>query len=155
MTAPRSPRSFRLPRTLRAFLVAAALVLVLSGCQYSQWQTEVRQDINQSRSHHNRRVLPMQAQMARKAQNWAVHLARCNCGLQHSNLAQGMPPGWRAIAENVGRTAPRGNLQSMHTAFMNSPQHRANVLDGRWTHVGTGVAADGNKKWVVHVFAQY
>ena len=37
---------------------------------------------------------------------------------------------------------------------MNSPGHRANVLDPLYTHVGLGVVVDGSKLWVAEVFMQ-
>jgi uncharacterized protein YkwD len=144
----------RLPRLVRAVALALGLTLLLSACQYSDRQLTVRTMINDSRDNHNRSRLPMQTAAAAKAQQWAEHLAACRC-LEHSNLAEGMPSGWRAIGENVGRGGPGGTLRQIHSAFMTSSGHRANVLDTRWTHVGTGVATRGTEKFVVHVFAQY
>jgi uncharacterized protein YkwD len=144
----------RLPRLVRAVALAAGLALLLGACQFSDRQLAVRSMINNSRESHERRTLPMHQAAANKAQGWADHLARCNC-LEHSNLSDGLPSGWRAIAENVGRGGPGGTLRQIHTAFMNSGGHRANILDSRWTHVGTGVATRGTEKFVVHVFVQY
>jgi uncharacterized protein YkwD len=43
------------------------------------------------------------------------------------------------LGENV---AMNSNIDDMHRRLMNSPGHRANILDGRFTQVGIGVAAD-------------
>jgi uncharacterized protein YkwD len=148
------PRSSRLPRLARAAVLAAGLVLVLGACQWTERQSTVRDMINHSRLNHDRRALPMHDAAAAKAQNWAEHLAACRC-IEHSYLPSGLPGGWRAIGENVGRTGPGGTLLEMHQAFMQSSGHRANILDTRWTDVGTGVASRGSEKFVVHVFVQY
>lgn len=44
---------------------------------------------------------------------------------------------WSALAENVGRG---GDVASIQSAFMNSPEHRANILSTRYTQVGIGTA---------------
>lgn len=149
-------RSSRLPRLARAVVVAAGLTLLLGACQYSERQLMVQDMVNDSRQHNipPRLRLPMHSSAARKAQNWAEHLAACSC-LEHSNLSDGLPGGWSAIAENVGRSGHGGTLADVHYSFMHSFMHRANILNPRWTHVGTGVATRGTEKFVVHVFVQY
>jgi hypothetical protein len=57
---------------------------------------------------------------------------------------------WQAVGENVGRG---GDVPSLHQAFMNSPSHRANILDRDFTEVGVGTYVDGNGiLWVTEVF---
>ena len=44
--------------------------------------------------------------------------------------------GWSKLGENVGRG---GTVDSLHTAFMNSPGHKANILgDYNYAGIGTG-----------------
>lgn len=144
----------RLRRLLRSIALAVGLTVLFTGCTpYSFYQERTRELVNDSRADFGRQRLPMNATVAAKAQAWARHLADCRC-LQHSNLASGVPAGWRAIAENVGYSVPGGNLPSVQRLFMNSSAHRANILN-RWTVVGTGVAARGTTKYVVHVFVLY
>lgn len=38
--------------------------------------------------------------------------------------------------------------------FMNSPAHRANMLDRRWNRLGAGVAQSGNKKMYTVIFVE-
>ena len=57
--------------------------------------------------------------------------------------------GWSWIGENVGYGYDVANL---HTAFMNSSGHRANILKSGATHVGLGVVVDGTTVWVAEVF---
>jgi uncharacterized protein YkwD len=59
-------------------------------------------------------------------------------------------PGWRRIAENVGRGATVG---SIHDALMKSDGHRRNILDPDMTQVGVGVERTSGF-WVTQVFRQ-
>ena len=57
---------------------------------------------------------------------------------------------WRRVAENVGVGY---GVSSLHNAFMDSPGHRANILDNQVTEVGIGVFAEGSGRiWVTEVF---
>ena len=58
--------------------------------------------------------------------------------------------GWSRIGENV---AYAGDWRSAHQVLMNSPSHRAQILDSGYTQmgVGTAVAQDGTL-WVAQVF---
>lgn len=41
-----------------------------------------------------------------------------------------------------------------HRAFLNNPGHRANMLDGRFTHGGVGVARRGDSYWITQLFVR-
>ncbi|HWW52599.1 MAG TPA: CAP domain-containing protein, partial [Acidimicrobiales bacterium] len=58
---------------------------------------------------------------------------------------------WQAVGENSG-TGP--SVASVDQAFMDSPPHRAIILDPRFTEVGVGVVWTGNTMWVAEVFRQ-
>lgn len=59
---------------------------------------------------------------------------------------------WQAVGENVG-DGP--TVDDIHTAFMNSPEHRANILDHDFTQVGVGVTVDSSGQiWVTEDFRQ-
>jgi uncharacterized protein YkwD len=64
-----------------------------------------------------------------------------------------MPPGWTKLGENVGRGP---SIDAVYDGFLQSPAHRANLLDSafNWVGTGTAVAADGTV-YVVQVFARY
>ena len=57
--------------------------------------------------------------------------------------------GWQKVGENVGRGPSVG---AIHTAFMDSPGHRANILGGDWVEVGVGVVVRDGQLWVTEVF---
>jgi hypothetical protein len=68
----------------------------------------------------------------------------------HHNLGLGSDiVNWRRVAENVG---VGGSVASLHKAFMNSPGHRANILDPKVTQIGVGVVGKGTRTWVTEVF---
>jgi uncharacterized protein YkwD len=59
---------------------------------------------------------------------------------------------WQSVGENVGEG---GSVSDIHNAFMQSPEHRANILDHGFTQVGVGVAVDRNGViWVTEDFRQ-
>jgi hypothetical protein len=56
---------------------------------------------------------------------------------------------WAGLGENVGYG---GSLQVLNSAFLASPEHRANIM-GRYNQVGIGVATDKHGLiWVSEVF---
>ena len=115
--------------------------------EYTAQQRRIAELVNQSRRANGRGTLALQRQLTDKAQAWAEHMAR-EGRLSHSNLSSGVPPGWRAIAENVGTG---GSLAGIHNAFMGSSRHRSNIL-GNFTHIGTGYAVGHGQLWVCQVF---
>ena len=146
-TGTRGTRALRLA-------IAALLVLVmgstLTACQSSE-QARVATLVNQTRAQYGRSALRDNLQLDQKAQAWAEHLARYNT-LAHSNLPSGITYQWRSLAENVGYG---GSIEQVHQAYLNSPGHRANILDPRWNYMGTGVAWRGSRVFTVQVFMQY
>ncbi|MEX2653742.1 MAG: S-layer homology domain-containing protein [Acidimicrobiia bacterium] len=71
--------------------------------------------------------------------------------LFHNPDLASVTTGWIKLGENVGYG---GTVSALHAAFMNSPSHRANVLDPVYTHVGVGVVIEGSTIWVAEVFMQ-
>lgn len=59
---------------------------------------------------------------------------------------------WLSIGENVG-VGP--TVSAINSAFLNSPEHRANILDPHFTQVGVGVYVDSRGAiWVTEDFRQ-
>ena len=118
--------------------------------------------INWDRANNGVHWVGINGDLTNKAQSWADHLARSsggNCSmatLQHSNLAVGAPGGWRMLGENVGCRIAPGDVASfvspLQQSFMNSPGHRANILNGSFNVTGVGLAwapASTNNGWYV------
>jgi uncharacterized protein YkwD len=59
---------------------------------------------------------------------------------------------WQVVGENVGEGP---SVNDLRLAFMNSPEHRANILDRDYTQVGVGVVVDSHGTiWVTEDFRQ-
>lgn len=56
---------------------------------------------------------------------------------------------WRWVGENVGYGP---DALTVHVAFMNSPAHKANILDRDYTEVGIGAVVRNGRVWVAEVF---
>ncbi len=57
---------------------------------------------------------------------------------------------WEALGENVG-VGP--DVATLHQAFLDSPAHRANIVDARYGDIGIGMASTSDGQlWVVEVF---
>jgi uncharacterized protein YkwD len=104
--------------------------------------------VNQARGSVGADALGWSPALATKATNWAQHLADTGV-LAHSVLAQGVPPGWHELGENVGYA---GSVAAVHSGFLNSPPHAENMLNPRWRVMGIGAARAGDRVWVVEVY---
>lgn len=72
--------------------------------------------------------------------------------LYHNPSLTSQVQNWQAVGENVG-DGP--TVDDIHTAFMHSPEHRANILDHDFTQVGVGVTVDSSGQvWVTEDFRQ-
>ena len=72
--------------------------------------------------------------------------------LYHNPSLTSQVPNWQAVGENVGEGP---SVNDIHVAFMNSPEHRANILDHDFTQIGVGVSVDKNGiVWVTEDFRQ-
>ena len=76
----------------------------------------------------------------------------CNCLVYAYYDSNGVA--WEWAGENIGWNSGLSDAQSpvsVHEQFMNSPGHRANVLDPRFTHAGVGAAAADNQMFQGYV----
>lgn len=55
------------------------------------------------------------------------------------------------IAYNENSTDP---VSAAHQGLMNSPTHRANILNTGFTRIGIGIARNGNEYWFTQIFVQ-
>ena len=72
--------------------------------------------------------------------------------LYHNPELTSQVQNWQAVGENVGEGP---TVSDIHNAFMQSPEHRANILDHDFTQVGVGVVVDKNGIiWVTEDFRE-
>jgi uncharacterized protein YkwD len=146
---PPATRSRRIRLGLAA-VAALACLAVVSAC--TPEQSQALGVVNGSRSDAGVAGLLPSPHAMDKAQAWAEHLAAIG-RLEHSDLRDGMPDGWKQLAENVGYGP---SIEAIEQAFLNSPGHRANLLNPVYNWVGTGTARSANGTlFVVQVFAKY
>jgi uncharacterized protein YkwD len=159
-TPGRSAAAGRAPGRRRRWLATAVALLsvgllsgVLTSCESTKAELDhVRNLVNQSRVAAGVPPVAENVALDIKADRWAQTM-RNECRIWHSNLADGAPKGWRKLGENVGMGA---NIDQIHVAYMNSPGHRANVLDASFTEMGTAAVwgdCQGRRTiFTVHVF---
>jgi hypothetical protein len=139
-------------RRLSAFaiaLIAALSVLVVAAPADASSAGSFVSSINAARRAAGRPALSFRSDLAGVAYRQSQRMARKDSLYHNPNLGRDVR-GWQAVGENVGRG---GDSASLHQAFMNSPTHRANILDRDFTEVGVGVVIDGNGiMWVTEVF---
>ena len=56
---------------------------------------------------------------------------------------------WSSLGENVGVGS---TVSSLHSAFMDSPAHRENIMYSTFRHVGVGVIKKDGRMWVTVIF---
>ena len=135
---------------LRGLLGVVLCLFLFAGC--TPEQTDAYERINTIRTENGLPTLLPSPHAMAKAQAWADHLAGTN-QLVHSDLWADMPEGGQSIGENVGYGP---SVEAINAAFLQSPKHRANLLNPRWNWVGTGIArASNGTLYVVQVFCQY
>ena len=130
---------------LSLLLVAfISTVLGVAATADSGTESEFVSLINSTRANNGLGSLEVDGGLRAHARNHTQAMID-NGGIFHSSSAElsaAAGSGWTRVGENVGSgQAP----SSLHTAFMNSPGHAANILgDYNYVGVGTNTSADGS-----------
>ena len=98
--------------------------------------------INAARGSDGVGALATNPALAVIAQAWSGSMAAAGQISHNLNLPNVAPSTWMALGENVG-VGP--SCDALAQAFMNSPEHKANILNPAYSSVGVGVVitADG------------
>jgi uncharacterized protein YkwD len=94
---------------------------------------------------------PLERSAQGHADDQAIHNTMTHVGTDNSTLAQRVERagyhGWSAISENVAAQWP--SADAVMVGWMNSPEHRANILSPDFTYFGGGVgwSANGTTYW--------
>jgi len=105
--------------------------------------------LNQARAAAGLGALSLHSALVQAAQGYAQQLASgipfSHTGPDGSTPFSRMQAAGYPLAKCGGENIARGfgSAETVHTAWMNSPGHRANILEARYTEVGVGVAGDG------------
>jgi len=144
------PRTTLLPR-LGAVAVVCAMVVV-GGAQssYASIESSYLNILNQERASRGLSPLHVNARLTDVAQSWASRMASSGV-LQHNPALRSEVGNWRTLGENVGRGP---DLADLATAFWNSPEHRANILDPDFTQVGIAATVADHRVWIAVEFRE-
>ena len=147
--AIRRPMTRQLTLLLAVITVLVGFVITPKAAHASAAEGEFAYRANSARSSARLRAYPQKADLVTVARRHAQRMASQGRIYHNPNL-QNEVAGWRMVGENVGRG---GTVSAIHTAFMNSTSHRANILDRDFTEVGIGTAYDAKGvMYVVQVF---
>ena len=106
--------------------------------------------INQARAEHGLRALTVAGGTSTVAINWAGHMAQQQALSHNPNLASQLEshgsPNWTTYAENVA-AGSTDSADAMFQDYMNSAEHRANILNGQFRYVGVGTVFSGSFAW--------
>jgi uncharacterized protein YkwD len=100
--------------------------------------------VNARRVAAHLRPLTVSTCATRYAAPWAAHMAATNT-LVHQSLM----PLLRCPARGAGENIAYGNVTAdqMMAMWMNSPGHRANILNPRFTRIGVGAVRTSSGRW--------
>lgn len=117
--------------------------------------------VNQDRAANGVAPLAWSSALARVAQyraqdmlnrNYFSHYDPSTGQLAFLELFRQWGIGYTTAGENIAwSTSP--SMAGINTMFMNSPEHRDNILKGAYHRIGVGVASNGAKTMVVEVFS--
>jgi hypothetical protein len=86
------------------------------------------------------------------ASGWSLRLESAGTLSHNPSLTSEAPSSWRKLGENVG-VGP--SVPALQTAFTNSPEHYANMVDGSFNQIGVNVQIDSNGAlWVTEDYMQ-
>jgi uncharacterized protein YkwD len=100
--------------------------------------------VNAQRAAHGLRPLVVSPCATGFARPWTTHMAATNT-LVHQSLS----PMLRCPARTAGENIAYGNVSAdqMMTMWMNSPGHRANILNPSFTRIGVGAVRTTSGRW--------
>jgi len=126
-----------------------------SSCGMDSTSAAILTDVNASRAQAGLPGLAANGQLTCLAQGWSGYMASTN-SFEHRNLAAVLASpgygGYHTLGENILEGPASITAGDMHTAWMNSPEHRANILSPSFTSVGIGLAWANGQVWATEDF---
>ena len=118
---------------------SAAAFTTLNGVRLNAVEARLTTLINRARTSRGIPALTVAPGATDLARAWSMNQATKDLLYHNPDLAGGVQrhgsADWRAVAENVGRG---WEPDSLFQAYMNSPGHRANILDRSLRYLGMG-----------------
>ena len=138
---------------IASILCASAIAFaVLSATPALASSQESRFDYltNHERSSRGIRTLSIASDLVAIARRHSEQMASRGTIYHNNNLPNEVGGNWTMLGENVGKGP---SVDSIHDAFMNSPEHRANILRSGFNQMGIGTAVKDGYIYVTEVFA--
>jgi hypothetical protein len=125
-----------------AVLAAWAVMALPAGAGTADDEAQFVSMINSLRASKGLAPLQVDAELTSIARRWAGSMADAGNISHNPNFAGWVTQDWVKLGENVG-VGP--DVPGLHQAFVNSPSHYRNLVDGEFTRIGVGVVrgADG------------
>jgi hypothetical protein len=116
----------------------------------SSYASRLVQLVNQARQQNGLPALTVTSGTSQVAAAWTAHLDASktlahNPDLQHQLETHGSP-NWTTYGENVGQ-GPANDPDALFKAYMNSTEHRDNILNRAYRFTGVSVILDGSSAW--------
>lgn len=106
--------------------------------------------VNEARAQHGLRTLTVAGGTTTVAAGWSSHMASTSTLAHNPNLQSQLEShgssNWTTYGENVGE-GPSSSADKLFTAYMNSPEHRANILGSGYRYLGIATVFSGATAW--------
>lgn len=139
------------PLAAATALAGVALAVLPASSAYADDASIAQQfvaSINAARAANGLPAYSVASDLASIAQNWSAQMAAAG-SISHNPGLTTEVPNWQEVGENVGMGPDE---PAINQAFLNSPEHRANILDTGYTQVGVGVTVSNGTVFVVEDF---
>jgi uncharacterized protein YkwD len=148
-----------LMRTIAALAIASAIAVAAQSRNHStEAELKLLESVNSARKEQGLPGLRWSNELAVAARKHAGVMA------EHGTAEHGFPgePGLAARATQAGakfswlseNVCQGARVEAIEEQFMNSPRHRANILDSDMDSVGIGVVERGGQLYAVEDFAK-
>ena len=143
----------RVRRLCRSTTLVAVAVATVSGglgisSSYASNGSSYLGTLNSERASRGLSPLHLNADLTSVAHAWAERMAETRV-LRHNPALQSQVDNWQVLGENVG-DGP--TLKDLADAFWASAEHRANILEPRYTQVGIAAVRSDRRLWIAVVF---
>src|SRR3954471_17500641 len=138
-----------------AVLLALGVAVGLPSAHAASWTSasyasRLVQLVNQAREQNGLGSLTIASGTSEVAAEWTAHLDSTqslshNPDLRHQLETHGSPD-WTSYGENVGQ-GPADDPDALFKAYMNSSEHRSNILNRAYRFTGVAVVLDGDTAW--------
>jgi uncharacterized protein YkwD len=117
----------------------------------SKFDVRLIELINHARLNHGLRPVQFAAGISDVAHRWSCHMAGVRVLSHNNNLASQLETHgaqtWTTYDENVGYVARSAYAKRLFHAYMNSPEHRRNILDSSVRYIGSWTKFGGHKRF--------